>query len=109
MRTSFSRRYPIWQAIGPWRSTCVTVMTRLAKEMPSSEAIAVNAPAWSKRTGRDAYSVFSVRCSVAPAAASGVRAASGIPRDAAFARLKRLNPTEMNHERHEDHIGAVNK
>jgi hypothetical protein len=32
-----------------------------------------------------------------------MRAASGIPRDAAFLPQKRLNPTEMNHEGHEDH------
>jgi hypothetical protein len=49
--------------------------------------------------------------------ASGVRAASGIPRDlsayvhaqagAAFSRPNRRNPTEMNHEGQEDHEEIV--
>ena len=39
---------------------------------------------------------------IAPAAASGVRAASGIPRDAALLRSKRFTPTEMKHEDHEE-------
>ena len=44
---------------------------------------------------------------IAPAAASGVRAASGIPRDAALLRSKRFTPTEMKHEGHEDHEEIV--